>query len=215
MKETSFRIVSVDFIGMILFAIIFWLIVIKLQSGDLQRFDYSIIETVQSTISDQLTSVVKGITFFGGKVWIMTAVIIGAIYFAFIDKVYSFYLVFNCGFGSIFNRILKVWIHRQRPSFYPIIHESGYSFPSGHSMNSFVLYITLALILTKLVNSKRKLLIIWLFSILLVLAIGTSRIYLGVHFPSDVLAGFVAGAFWVCFCSFFIHIVTIKRKELS
>jgi len=215
MKETSSRIVSVDFIGMILFAIIFWLIVVKLQSGDLQRFDYSIIEIVQSNISDRLTSFVKGITFFGGKVWIMTVVILGAICLAFFEKIYAFYLVFNCGFASIFNVILKEWIHRQRPSFYPIIHESGYSFPSGHSMNSFVLYITLALILTKLLKSKVKVLIIWLLSLFIVLAIGTSRIYLGVHFPSDVLAGFVVGAFWVCFCSFFIHIVTIKRKELS
>ena len=215
MKQNSYKILIVDLLGMIVLALFFWFILVKLQSGDLQKFDYPIIEMIQSTISERLTPIVKGITFFGGKVWIMTVVIIGAICFVYVDKLYSFYLIFSCGFSSIFNLILKEWIGRPRPSFYPILEETGYSFPSGHSMNSFVLYITIALILTKLLKSNVKLLIVWVLGSLIVIAIGTSRIYLGVHYPSDVLAGFVAGGFWVCFCSFMIHIVIIKRKDFS
>ena len=72
-----------------------------------------------------------------------------------------------------------------------------YSFPSGHSLFSFCFYGVLAGLLTRRIASRIGRILIWTFAALLVAAIGLSRIYLGVHYPSDVIAGYLAASLWV------------------
>lgn len=117
--------------------------------------------------------------------------------------------------SSFLNWVLKQTFHRSRPQL-GLVPAAGYSFPSGHAMVSFVFYGVLIYLLW--VNFGRA----WpsylasFFLPILILAIGTSRIYLGVHYPTDVLAGYAAGGFWLTGCIMGVHSIRHyedKRKQ--
>lgn len=101
--------------------------------------------------------------------------------------------------ASILNWLLKLAFHRSRP-LAGLITVSGYSFPSGHAMISLVFYGILVYLLWLRYGRTRIAYLVSFFLALLIFAIGISRIYLGVHYPSDVLAGFAAGGFWLTGC---------------
>lgn len=100
----------------------------------------------------------------------------------------------------LLNAALKVLFHRQRPSLIHLVQVSGLSYPSGHAMISYSFYGLLIYLFW--LNLKRPVLLYFLTSLLgmLILLIGISRIYLGVHYPSDVIAGFAAGSTWLVAC---------------
>ncbi len=91
------------------------------------------------------------------------------------------------------NLILKFAFHRPRPSLWALVALHGYSFPSGHAMAAVAIYGMVAVVVARLEPGLRKLVAV--LAPLLVLLIGASRVYLGAHWPTDVLAGFAAGAF--------------------
>ena len=97
--------------------------------------------------------------------------------------------------ASVLNSLLKLWLRRPRPELVPHLEQvSSASFPSGHAMISAAVYLTLGLMLGEAwPEGRRPLLTV---SVVLVLLIGMSRVYLGVHWPSDVLAGWSIGAAW-------------------
>lgn len=103
---------------------------------------------------------------------------------------------FILAMGFLINTFLKILIGRPRPESAPLIIEQSYSFPSGHSMNSLVFYATIAYFIFRFTRNKKLSLFISTICISLIILIGISRIYLGVHYPSDVLAGFIAGFWW-------------------
>jgi undecaprenyl-diphosphatase len=105
-------------------------------------------------------------------------------------------MVVNLAGAVVLDLTLKFAFHRSRPVpfFGPV--PRTYSFPSGHSLFSFCFYGVLAGLLAGRVRSVPARVLIWLTAALLVLAIGLSRIYLGVHYPSDVIAGYLAGTIW-------------------
>ena len=140
-------------------------------------------------IKDSITPIAKGITQFGGVIGLITFAIILSI--AIKNKKTSLLIWANFGISALLNQILKYIVQRPRPTEYRIINESGYSFPSGHSMVSAAFYGFLIYLIYKNVKNKyMKWSLITVLSILIIL-IGTSRIYLGVHYTSDVLAGFL------------------------
>lgn len=100
--------------------------------------------------------------------------------------------------GSLLTAVLKIGFHRQRPQpFFDTPLPDSYSFPSGHALVPFCFYgAAAALSMTK---EKRRWVrtAIWTATVVLILAIGISRVYLGVHYPSDVLAGYLAALVWV------------------
>lgn len=148
---------------------------------------YKIISTY--LISDFITPVAKFITNFGGVIWLILFTIIVAIFLK--NKLMKICVVLNLAISGMLNQILKHLVQRPRPTEYRLIDESGYSFPSGHSMVSAAVYGFLIYLIFK--NIKNKYLK-WILIILLtnlILLIGISRIYLGVHYTSDVLAGFL------------------------
>ncbi len=99
--------------------------------------------------------------------------------------------------GPVAVSIAKQIFGRQRPAVIDHLVEVGSaSFPSGHSANSAAVYLTLALVLVQIVKRRRERAYLLTAAILLVLAIGASRVYLGVHWPSDVLAGWAFGSLW-------------------
>jgi undecaprenyl-diphosphatase len=105
------------------------------------------------------------------------------------------------GGGLILSSLLKYAVDRPRPDLVPhgnLIYTS--SFPSGHSMMSAVVYLTLAALVTRLIQRKRLKGYALGVAMILTLLVGVSRIYLGVHWPSDVAAGWSAGAAWALGC---------------
>ena len=101
--------------------------------------------------------------------------------------------------GVLVNRLLKLLIHRSRPI--RVVHESTFSFPSGHAMAATIGYGMLAYVMATYWRPrglKRRYL--YLSATILALAVGVSRIYLGVHFPTDVIGGFAAGTAWLAIC---------------
>lgn len=107
------------------------------------------------------------------------------------NKKISFIITANLGLITIINQVLKFIVKRPRPSDLFLIVETGYSFPSGHSMVSLSFYGLLIYFIYKYFkNKKLKICLITLLSLIIIL-IGVSRVYLGVHFVSDVISGFL------------------------
>ena len=113
------------------------------------------------------------------------------------------------------NQILKHILQRPRPTEFRIIEETGYSFPSGHSMVSAAYYGFIIYLIYKMVENKKiKWTLITILS-LLVISIGISRIYLGVHYTSDVIAGFLISiSFLVIYTSIVSKILFSKNKNI-
>ena len=138
------------------------------------------------------------ITALGGYVILSMLVIGVAIYLIAAGKRGTALLVVGAvGSGTLLSETLKFGFARPRPDLVAHLAEvQSASFPSGHAMISAIAYLTLGVLLTRAHKQRRTKIIIMSYAILLTLMIGLSRIYLGVHWPTDVLAGWALGAAW-------------------
>ena len=145
---------------------------------------------VSSTlISDFITPISKLITSVGGTIFLICVTII--LLLTIKNKKIGLSICLNLIIITALNQLLKNILQRPRPTEFRIINESGYSFPSGHSMVSMAFYGFLIYLIYKYVQNKKiKYTLITILSIL-IFFIGISRIYLGVHYTSDVLGGFL------------------------
>ena len=151
-------------------------------------------------ISDFVTPIAKNITHLGGAIFLITLSLILLLIIK--NKKIGILIWLNLGISVLLNQALKFIIQRPRPTEFRIINESGYSFPSGHSMVSAAFYGFLIYLIYKNVKNKYlKWSLITLLS-LVILTIGISRIYLGVHYTSDVIAGFLIS---ISYLIIFIH----------
>jgi len=170
------------------FFLIFLLIAHSIMKKEVLEFDSIIYNFINSFHSPLLTVFFKIITHFaGGYILIGICILV----LLFIKKRRYFYLMsINLMNTILFNQGLKLIFARERPLDIALIEETGYSFPSGHSMASMSFYGLLIYIIYRSdLPKKWKIIGISLLT-LLILLIGISRIYLGVHFVSDVIAGF-------------------------
>ena len=157
----------------------------EIMNGDI--IGYKIISTF--LISDFATPIAKFITNFGGAIFLITLTVILVILIK--NKKIGLSIFSNLIIITVLNQLLKRILQRPRPTEFRIIEETGYSFPSGHSMVSMAFYGYLIYLIYKYVENKYvKWTSIVLLSIL-ICTIGVSRIYLGVHYTSDVLGGFL------------------------
>ena len=156
----------------------------EIMNGDI--IGYKMVSTF--LISDFATPIAKFITNFGGAIFLIVLTI--ALFILIRNKKIGVSIFSNLVLVTILNQLLKRILQRPRPTEYRIIEETGYSFPSGHSMVSMAFYGYLIYLIYKYVKNKYvKWISIVLLSIL-ICSIGVSRIYLGVHYTSDVLGGF-------------------------
>ncbi|MDT8903429.1 phosphatase PAP2 family protein [Anaeroselena agilis] len=102
--------------------------------------------------------------------------------------------------ASALNWLLKSLFERARPDLFKVISATGYSFPSGHAMVSLCFYGMAAYLLCRHIRGLQAQIVVYSLAAVLVSAIGFSRIYLGVHYPSDVLGGYFAGGTWLILC---------------
>ncbi len=157
----------------------------EIMNGDI--IGYEIIS--KFLISDFVTPIAKFITNFGGAIFLIVLTIV--LFIVIKNKKIGVSIFLNLVIVTILNQLLKGILQRPRPTEYRIIEETGYSFPSGHSMISMAFYGYLIYLIYKYVKNKY---IKWISIVvlsLLICTIGISRIYLGVHYTSDVLGGFL------------------------
>lgn len=124
----------------------------------------------------------------------------------------ALFLVCSVVSGVAVNTLLKSTYLRLRPDVVPhLVEVQTASFPSGHAMNSAVTYLTLGALLASAEKSRPVRIYLMALAIALTLIIGVSRIYLGVHWPSDVLAGWCVGGSWAIACSLVSR--TLQRRH--
>ncbi len=149
-----------------------------------------------------LEEVGRDITALGGNAVLILLTLAVLIFLLMSDKSYLALVVLVATLGALgASSLLKKSIDRDRPDLVPhrtVIYTA--SFPSGHSMLSASTYLTLGALLAATQRRKRIKIFILLFCTFITLLVGISRVYLGVHWPSDVLAGWTAGAAWALAC---------------
>jgi undecaprenyl-diphosphatase len=185
----------------------FGLIACMVSYQRLAGFDNAVIRVVQGMQSPGLTSVMKFFTFIGAGLpaIVISIVIMIILYFVFRHRRELILFVWVGAGSALLNMALKLIFHRPRPELHRIINTTGYSFPSGHAMAAFSLYGVVAYLIWRHIRNRLGRAIFLLFSAAMIAAIGVSRIYLGVHYPSDVLGGYMASGFWLAISIWFFQ----------
>jgi len=178
--------------------LVFLAIAVAVQRGAADGFDLAIRTAIHSRARPALTVVMEGLTQLGGGwiLWPMGALIVAALAERKRrrDAVLLTIVVLS---AEALNESMKLVFHRPRPEpFFGYPLPDTYSFPSGHSFLSFCFYLGLAEILIDPGWTRARKLGAWAAAIALVLLIGLSRVYLGVHYPTDVLAGYAGAIAW-------------------
>jgi len=165
------------------------LIYILIETNRIYSFDNEIYSIISKYISEPITILAKIVTTIGSAYVVVPICIVLMI--ALWKKGYGKYILLNLFIVFLSNQFLKFIIQRPRPTEYNLIIENGFSFPSGHSMVSMAFYgYIIYLIYKNIKNNYLKWGLITILALIIIL-IGISRIYLGVHYASDVLAGFL------------------------
>ena len=183
MNKNNFKI-------LITFVILTFLFLSQGYSNILKPFDLNIISYIQNLENEWLTKFYKMITIIADTYQsaIITILLVALLY---IKKYYreALFLTITMSACGLAMPLLKNIFSRERPNFYRLIEISGYSFPSGHTASATTMYLTLAIILLSIMKKLNKY-YVFNIAVLGIVIIGSSRIYLVVHYPTDVLAGF-------------------------
>jgi membrane-associated phospholipid phosphatase len=166
--------------------------------GDTNQFDATVRGTVHNHATPLLTTIMQGFSFLGSVTWVVIfGLLVACVCFYFKRPRIAAFLGIAMAGASTLDYVLKLSFHRPRPVAFFGVTPSSYSFPSGHALGSLCFYGILAAVLSDRMRSGKQKFFVWLAAALLVAMIGLSRIYLGVHYPSDVIAGYLAGAVWI------------------
>lgn len=201
------------FILLIIPIVTFFILASEISGNESLVFDEPILLFIHSHASPLLNTFFTVITHLGDSVIMLILAMILAIYFAY-KKVYqkALILVFSMGGIVVANTILKFLFQRDRPTLWQhIVSETNFSFPSGHAMVSAG-FATVLIVLFW--DTKYRWLTVILASIGTLL-VGLSRLYLGVHYPSDILAGWCVSVAWVLIISVGIQYFYRKRMDKS
>ncbi len=172
--------------SLIVIGIIFGVIAKLNLTSDLDTFIYNIIIKMQS---DSVTQIFKAITFLASTKFILCLNIIALIIYIIKKRGYLLLIPVNSIFSIVSNNLIKFLIKRPRPNVLRLVTETNYSYPSGHAMISVLFYGTIITLLNRNNIKYRK--IINIILMLIILLVGVSRIYLGVHYASDIIGGYL------------------------
>lgn len=166
---------------------------VRIKDGPI-LFDTALMDVITSHRSKVATVFMKGVTFLGSKYLLILSLIILSVYYINSMERRKAWLVINSVVVSFsLNALLKRIFIRTRPTSYMIIKQGGYSFPSGHSMLAMSFYTSITYIVLMKIKNPNLRRMLWTLNFLIVFSIGYSRMYLGVHWPSDIIAGYLMG----------------------
>ncbi|MDP9629368.1 UNVERIFIED_ORG: undecaprenyl-diphosphatase [Ensifer adhaerens] len=190
-------------------AFVFLRLTSEVVEGETRAFDEAILRALRQPGNlsapigpGWLTHVVTDITSLGGTtvLTLVTIVTVGYLVLASRRATGMFVLLSVLG-GWLLSTLLKIGVARPRPDIVPhLVDVHDLSFPSGHAMLSAVTYLTLGLLLSRVQSRRATRLYVITVALTLTLLVGLSRIYLGVHYPTDVFGGWCAGATWATIC---------------
>ena len=185
-------------------------LIIGLLYDKLVFLDNSIYNFIIKYKSSFLTSFFKFITFFASSLWFIIVIIL--IFVLNKDRKFNIVMTLYIICIALITFFMKGLFIRERPYELMIVEELGYSFPSGHSSLSISFYGLLSYLVYKSNYQKGKKIILISFLLILSLLIGISRIYLGVHYPSDVIAGFMVG---IIYLMIFIYVYDVRKRRFK
>lgn len=165
--------------------------------GETKHFDAVVLASIHQFASPPLTSLMRVLTHLGST-WFLTLVSVSLVFVGLKRQRAAVLLALTMMGAALLIWVLKLEFHRARPvPFFEFSQPETYSFPSGHALGAFCFYGALAAMIVDRIQRRRYRLLTWAVAVILIVLIGLSRIYLGVHYPSDVLAGYAAGFVWV------------------
>ncbi len=183
--------------GAVMALLLFLWLADEVFEGDVAAFDARVRNAVHAFSSPLLTALMRAFSLIGYQGLIAAFVVALVVFLLLRWRRAALWLVFSVAGALVLDLALKNAYHRPRPTpFFGGLPHS-YSFPSGHALFSFCFYGVLAGVLSARLRSPGLKVLVWVLAAALISAIGLSRIYLGVHYPSDVLAGYLAAAVWV------------------
>lgn len=174
----------------------------EVREGETQAFDEAVIRWMGENHSPLLDAAVVEVTALGTGIVVLMIVVVAGLFLTLTQHKYSaILLIVATAGGLVLNTVLKLGFDRPRPDV--IVHgvdTVSSSFPSGHAMSSAIVYGTVAYLAARLHRRRWARWLVMLFAFLVIVLISLSRMYLGVHYPSDVVAGVVVGLAWAAFC---------------
>ncbi len=185
--------------------------------GEVLAFDERLRALVHDLASPRLTTVMSGMSRYGGPAVLVPVGLLAAV--AFLAKGWrrgALLVVVTLAGAGLLDGLLKFSFARVRPaSFFDYPLPGSPSFPSGHALYAATVFGGLAVLLTVRIRNFPLQLAIWFVAISLILLVGISRVYLGVHYPSDVLAGYAIGIIWVTAVAFGDRLARHRRRRRS
>jgi membrane-associated phospholipid phosphatase len=162
-------------------------------------YDERLAEWLHGRATQPFTDLFRAITWLGNVPVLLAVTLIAVgILWARRERTDAVFVALAFIGGQVLSNSMKLGFRRERPFFAdPLATESTYSFPSGHALVSLAVYGSVALVLARRLPTRWWSILVLAAAAALVLAIGFSRLYLGVHFLSDVLAGYAAGTAWL------------------
>jgi undecaprenyl-diphosphatase len=172
------------------------------REGYTQQFDTAVLRWLGAHHSPTLTTIMTEVTPLGTGIVVLVVVGITTAFLWHTEHKHSARMLLAATAGNILlNNVLKLFFDRARPKVFEWgTHAASSSFPSGHAMSATVVYGTVAYLLARLQKHAWARAITLLFAVVMVALICLTRLYLGVHYPSDVLGGIIVGLAWSGFC---------------
>lgn len=193
---------------LIIFTLVFGIIAFFHESRLGKWIDNEVYEFIYASESFITTSILLGATKIG-EVWAMLSLALMLIAYLMLKrcKIEALFFVLVMGLSSILNPVLKNIFDRERPTLLRLIDITGFSFPSGHAMGSTAFFGSVMFIINRKMSGADKGIIIGLCA-LMILMVSISRVYLGAHYPTDIVAGIIGGVFCIVLSTL------ILRKKL-
>jgi undecaprenyl-diphosphatase len=171
------------------------------ENESIVQFDIALANALHNEATKGSTSAFVTISLFGGTILFIWSSLVGLIFALKRQWLGLVMWAITIGGGELLNTALKLFFARPRPTFAsPLVIERYYSFPSGHAMMSFIAYGMLAYIICVLLKNNAQRLLVILAAGFIIIIIGISRMALGVHYFSDVTAGYAVATLWLVFC---------------
>jgi membrane-associated phospholipid phosphatase len=186
-------------IAALIVVVLFGALASEVREGDTQNFDDSVRMSIHGVASPQATKLLFFATQLGAPLVLLPLTLVCSLLFLHWRRIRAAILLTVTMAGVTFlSWLLKLIFQRARPvPFFGITTPASYSFPSGHSLASFCFYGALAALLTARLRSPVLRGAVWAAAIVIIVAVGFSRLYLGMHYPSDVIGGYATGFVWV------------------